>query len=90
MQQFIRLQPTPSDQPLNDACPNTPTTPDDFIHNFSNIEWHDTEPTNPTPTMLHLLTITGHLVVGHYDATHTWGEHFIAWAPLSDTPLQLH
>ena len=90
MQQFIRLQPTPSDQPLNDACPNTPTTPDDFIHNFSNIEWHDTEPTNPTPTMLHLLTITGLLIVAMYDTMQTWGEHYIAWAPLSEAPLQLH
>lgn len=88
MQQFIRLQPTPSDHPLNDAQPTT--TQDDFIHNFSSIEWHDTEPTNPTPTLLHLLTLTGHLVVAHYDPTHTWGQHFIAWAPLSDTPLQLH
>ncbi len=90
MQQFIRLQPTPSDQPLNDACPTAPTTANEFIHNFSSIEWHDTEPTNPTPTMLHLLTITGLLIVAMYDTMQTWGEHYIAWAPLSDTPLQLH
>lgn len=89
MQPFVKLQPTPSDAPLNDAQPNQQPTQVDFIHNFSSIEWHDTEPN--TVGMLHLLTITGILVVAQYDPQSShWGQHYIAWAPLSDGPVQFH
>jgi hypothetical protein len=81
---------TPNDVEL--VSTNTPTTHQDFIHNFSDLNWdHENEPNPTTPTQLfHLLTITGMLLIGTYPETHTLGEHYIAWAPLSTTELILH
>lgn len=89
----------PSTHPLNDGPnPSTnPTTPlNEFIHNFSDIDWQMDEeppyPNNPAyPHLYYLLTITGQLLIGYYPHnTHELGEHFLAWAPLQASDALLH
>lgn len=95
MQNYITLTNTPTDTVTNDASPNTSTTPttqEEYIHNFSNIPWDmENEPPLPAhpkhPQLYHLLTITGQLLIAHYPHdTHTLGEHYLAWAPLTNLP----
>lgn len=64
-----------------------------YIHSFSNLDWDtDTEPMPSTPHQLyHLLTLTGLMLIAPYPSTHTLGEHYIAWAPLTSEPtLTIH
>jgi hypothetical protein len=79
--------------PAVDICPSTThlTSHAEYIHNFSNIAWDSENEPPSTNQLYYLLTITGLLIVATYPANHTLGEHYIAWAPLSDQPtLQLH
>jgi hypothetical protein len=99
MQQYIPLSITTDDTTTPTA--QTPTTPNtqeaDYIHNFSDIEWNsEEEPPLPIhskhPQQYHLLTITGLLLIAYYPHdTHTLGEHYLAWAPLtSEAKLAIH
>lgn len=74
-----------TDAAVNDA----PQQAQEFIHNFSDLDWDmDNE---PAPNqMYHLLTITGQTIVGTWDADYTLGEHYTAWAPLSSNTLTIH
>ena len=98
MQQYIDLTLTPPEHAPNDADPTgaSNTAANEHIHNFSDIPW-DAEneppphPHNQPAPLYHLLTITGLLLVAHYPPEHTLGEHYLAWAPLTDQPtLTIH
>lgn len=100
MQQYIPLTLTTTTDdttPHNDAAKTTTSDHADYIHNFSNIDWQsEEEPPLPhhtsKPQLYHLLTITGLLLIAYYPHdTHTLGEHYLAWAPLtSEANLTIH
>ena len=83
-----------NDTPAHDISPPQTSQAADYIHNFSNIPWNDSDEPDPTqPTKLYyLLTITGLLLIAPYPHNnHCLGEHYLAWAPLTSEPtLTLH
>ena len=81
-------QPDPQSTQQPDHTPHT--------HLFTDLNWQ-TEcepplPANPNyPQLYHLLTVTQQTLIGYYPHdTHELTQpnpHYIAWAPLSETPL---
>ena len=76
-------------QHFDDTTPNQPHTNshEEYIHTFSNLEWHTEDEPSSHPTKLYnLLTITGLTLIAPYPAEHTLGEHYLAWAELTSEP----
>jgi hypothetical protein len=58
------------------------------------LTWHHDQDDEPNPSQLcYLLTTTGLLTIGYYPPDNILGNpnsHYLAWAPLSDTPITFH
>lgn len=80
------ILPNQDAQQLNDQP--TVSQPE-YIHNFSNLDWHtEDEPPSTQPNKLyHLLTIMGQTLIGTYPQDHTLGDHYLAWAELTSEPV---